>query len=321
MQSFLYSMYLYIVKNMRHQLLLALLAWTTMVYADGDYYAVIVSGGRSKLFNHERYWNDCAFLYRTLRQKYIIPKDHITLLMADGDNSSTDMLCDGTAGFASSPTDLDNDGMADLTLAATRQNLNNSFRQLSTMLTASDHLFLFITDHGERSSDGNVCLWMWGDEQLTPDELAAMVNQCHPATMNILLGQCHAGAFIAPLLGEGRIITAACTADQMSWSSPARPYDEFVYHWTCAIAGHDEYNQPIDADYDGDGIINMQEAYDYACLHDCRPETPCIIGMPENFASGWSFSCRRINNDIIFPNSTSSKTIYNLHGQKRICKP
>ena len=325
MQSFYISLYIYLVKVMRNLLLLALFSLAVDAYADGDIYVVIVSGGRGKMFNHERYWNDCAFLYRTLRQEYNIPKDHITLLMADGDDPATDMLCDGATGFASSPTDLDGDGQSDLTLAATRRNLDDTFRWLSETLDASDHLFLFITDHAEKASPSEggleeaVHLWLWGDDQLTPDELAAMVGRCHPATINILLGQCHAGAFVSPLLDEGRIITVACAADQMSWSCKDRPYDEFVYHWTCAIAGHDEQGQLVNADYNSDGHVSMQEAYDYARQHDRRPETPTLTTVSDGLADGWSFSGIGIESGIISPSSThpSSSTIYDLHGRKK----
>lgn len=332
MQSFCISLYLYIMKAILQLLLLAILAGSTGsspatdagedIYApQGETYAVIISGGRNKMYNHERYWNDCAFLYRTLRQECNIPKDHVTLLMADGDNPATDMLLDGATGLASSPTDLDGDGQPDLTLAATRQNLEDTFRRLSMTLTASDHLFLFITDHGERDPNpdplGAVHLWLWGNEQLTPDELAAIVGQCHPATMNILLGQCYAGAFVAPLQGEGRIITAACAADQMSWKCKDRPYDEFVYHWTCAIARHDEQGHPVNADQNGDGCISMQEAFDYARQYDHRPETPSITTVPVGFADGWSFSGIGIDSGIrqIPNNYPHSPTIYDLHGR------
>lgn len=246
------------------------------------------------MFNHERYWNDCAFLYRTLRQEHHISKEQIYLLMADGDNPANDMLRDGATGFASSPTDLDGDGEPDLTLAATRQNVSDVFRQLSVRLTSNDHLFIFITDHGERDADGNVHLWLWGNEQLMPHDLAAMVSQCHPATMNILLGQCHAGAFVAELVErtahQNRVITAACSADQMSWACKDKAYDEFVYHWTCAIAQHDETGQPIDADTDGNGHVSMSEAFSYACQHDRRPETPSLTTQPSDLSARWSFS-------------------------------
>ncbi len=54
-------------------------------------YAVILSGGINKISNHERYWNDCSFIYQTLVNKYGIPKDNIFPIMADGDNPSPDM--------------------------------------------------------------------------------------------------------------------------------------------------------------------------------------------------------------------------------------
>ncbi len=316
MQSFGRLSYLYIVKAIRHLLLLSFLACATALYADHTF-AVIISGGRSKLFNHERYWNDCAFLYRTLRQTYGIPKEHITLLMADGNNPADDQLTDGATGLASSPTDLDGDGEADLALAATRQNIDDTFRQLATRLGANDHLFLFITDHGECDQQGNVHLWLWGNEALGPRELAAMVGQCHPATMNILMGQCHSGAFTESLQGEGRIITTACAAGQMSWACKERPYDEFVYHWICAIAQHDETGQAVIADADGDGCVNMQEAYDYALRHDCRPETPSLDALPADIATQWSFTGMR--NSISPPRAPTPTYdvpfIYDLQGR------
>lgn len=340
----------YNVKTMRHLLLSALLVSQVAslatpadeTAAPPTIYAVIISGGRSRMFNHERYWNDCAFLYSTLRQECDIPKEHITLLMADGDNPANDMLRDGAAGFVSSPTDLDGDGRPDLTLAATRQNVEDVFRRLSMTLTNNDHLFIFITDHGEETVESSqlrglrrgtatmpqftgqgleraVHLWLWGDEQISPDELAATVGLCHPATMNILLGQCYAGAFVTALEGKGRIITTACAANQMSWSCKERPYDEFVYHWTCAVAQHDEQGQPIGSDSDGDGRVSMAEAYDYARQHDRRPETPGITAQPDGLAYRWTFSNIGTESGIQRNSNLEyqSSTIYDLQGRKQ----
>ena len=330
MQSFCPIVYLNIMKAIRHLPLLALLAGAqafsplpsageTSVLPTGDTYAVIVSGGCSPTFNHERYWNDCAFIYRVLRRDCHLPQSHITLLMADGDDPSPDMLLDRAAGFASSPTDLDGDGLPDLTLAATRQNLDDTFRRLSSELTAADRLFLFITDHGERDSDGTVHLSLWGGGRLTPDELATMVSTCHPATMSILLGQCYAGAFATALLGEGRVVTAACASDQLSWACKDRCHDEFVYHWTCAIAHHDEQGQYVDADTDGNGLVSMAEAYGYARRHDRRPETPFLICLPDGLADKWAMGSVQTENAIgqTSISKPASQAIYDLHGRKK----
>lgn len=54
-------------------------------------YAVILSGGYDKMSNHERYWNDCSFIYQTLINRYGVPKGHIYPIMADGNNPAEDM--------------------------------------------------------------------------------------------------------------------------------------------------------------------------------------------------------------------------------------
>ena len=159
--------------------LLLLLLGMGLSIVRGDVYAVIISGGRNKLFNHERYWNDCAFLYRTLRHDYHIPQQRITLLMADGDHPADDMLKAEATRFASSPTDLDGDGQPDLYLSCTRQHLDEAFNRLAQQLTADDHLFVFITDHGEIDAQSRTHLWLWGNDHLSPQALAAcaMVNR------------------------------------------------------------------------------------------------------------------------------------------------
>ncbi|MDE6126750.1 MAG: hypothetical protein K2G30_07330, partial [Muribaculaceae bacterium] len=75
-------------------------------------YAVILSGGINKNANYERYWNDCSFIYQSLTKTYSIPNDNIFVLMADGTDPADDMrLYNG--GYASSPLDLDGDGLND----------------------------------------------------------------------------------------------------------------------------------------------------------------------------------------------------------------
>lgn len=298
--------------------LLLLLLGMGLSIVRGDVYAVIISGGRNKLFNHERYWNDCAFLYRTLRHDYHIPQQRITLLMADGDHPADDMLKAEATRFASSPTDLDGDGQPDLYLSCTRQHLDEAFNRLAQQLTADDHLFVFITDHGEIDAQSRTHLWLWGNDQLSPQELAACIGQCRPASTSILMGQCHAGAFVAPLHGQGRIVMSACAADEMSWACKDRPYDEFAYHWTCAIARHDEQGRPVASDANGDGRISMQEAFDYARQHDQRPEHPSLWAWEASAPARWWLGITTTNgiDDTPAP-ETTPPAVYDLQGRRK----
>lgn len=309
---------------MKHCVLLILLLLAACPIAqaqtatDSHLHAVIISGGRNKMHNHERYWNDCAFIYKTLRQDYHLPERNITLLMADGDDPATDMLKANATGFISSPTDLDGDGQKNLSLAATLQNVTDVLAQLAMQLTPDDHLFLYIIDHGELdTASGKAFVWLWDNQQLSSYQLAMMLSAFHVASMNILLGQCYAGAFATDLSATDRIITTACTADEQAWACSDKPYDEFVYHWTCAIAGHDEQGVTVNADTNDDGHITMDEAYSYALLHDNRPETPGLSSLPIPLAAAWSFdSMISPNNGIkeLSVGTNNQKTYYSLHG-------
>ena len=257
----------------------------------GHLYAIIVNGGRNRLTNHERYWNDCAFLYRTLRQTYHMPKRNITILMSDGGAANKDMLQADGRGFLSSPIDLDGDGQSDVDYAATKQALTYVMVNMSSRLGPDDHLFLFFIDHGGfDEGSGDSFIWLWDDEKLNDYTLASLLNMFRVGTMNILMGQCYSGGFMADLTREGRIIATACSDGEQSWSCPDRPYDEFVYHWTSAVNGADETGQPVDADANGDGNVSMREAFLYAQAHDRLHETPQYGSWPEQLGEQWSFS-------------------------------
>lgn len=254
-------------------------------------YAVLVNGGRNKLTNHERYWNDCSFLYQTLRHTYRVPKRNITVLMSDGGDPEEDMLRADYRGFLSSPVDLDGDGLQDVDYSATEQALNHVLVKLSRELTADDHLFIFIVDHGgSHDHESDSFIWLWNDIQLSDRHFGLLISLFDIGSINILMGQCYSGGFIDNLMYDRLIITTACGGDEQSWTSPDKTYDEFVYHWTCAVNGADEFGNPINADTDGDGEVSMAEAFEYARSHDRVNETPLFVSQPDDLGSRWAFS-------------------------------
>lgn len=257
----------------------------------GHLYAVLVNGGRNRLTNHERYWNDCAFLYRTLRQTFRIPKRNITVLMSDGGNPAEDMLRTDGQGFISSSTDLDGDGQADVNYPATTEAFANVLLSMSRRLNEYDHLFLYFIDHGGTygiSEDSYV--WLWNDEKLNDYFLASLLNRFRVGSINILMGQCYSGGFVSDLMGEGRVIATACSGKERSSKCPDRAYDEFVYQWTCAVKGADEMGNPVYADTNRDGEVSMLEAFQYAQAHDRVPETPQYASWPEQLGQQWTFT-------------------------------
>lgn len=302
----------------------------------GHLHVVIINGGMNKLMNHERYWNDCAFLYRTLRQDYHIPKRHFTLLISDGGHPGKDMLKEGGTGFASSPDDLDGDDERDVWHEATMANVTHQLDSLSICLTHEDHLFVFLMDHGGTNDNGQSYAYLWGGNKLNDTELASLLNRFRVQTMCVVMGQCYSGGFIDNLEHDGRVIATACQGSELSWSCLDKPYDEFAYHWISAVAGHDEMGNRIDADANEDGLVSMEEAFSYAQMHDSRDETPQYRSVPETLGGQWTFA-GLIGSGIVeietdapnpqvytltgIPVTNSSHGFYIIKGKKMFKKP
>jgi len=256
-------------------------------------YAIILSGGVNKMSNYERYWNDCSFIYQTLGNKYEDPKENIFPIMSDGTNTAEDMRLT-TGGFKSQPLDLDNDGVAEIKLAATKANIRTTLNSLSTKLKEDDHLFFYVIDHGgttDYNTNSYICLW--GNESLYDYELATMLNPFTQknVNVNVVLGQCFSGGFNDNLTKVGCVVASASTGSESSWACGDIPYDEFVYQWTTAINGANHRGVKVNSDTDNNGRITMDEAFIYAKNHDRRSaEHPQYVSTPISVGEDLAFN-------------------------------
>jgi len=237
-------------------------------------YAVIISGGYDEFWNWERYWNDCSAIYSALIHLYGYLKNHIYVLISDGTDPAIDRHLNDWS-YDSSPLDLDGDGLDDIQYAATKNNITTVFNTLANILTPDDHLFIFTTDHGDTiPSTQEATLELWY-ERITASEFAAEVNKVNAGSISIVMEQCFSGGFIPHLAKQGRTIATACSAIEESWAMPpSYTYNEFVYHWTAAVAGFTPSGSSVNADYNNDGYISMKEAFDYANTNDNANEIP-----------------------------------------------
>lgn len=256
-------------------------------------YAIILSGGISKMSNYERYWNDCSFIYQTLVNKYGVPKENIYPIMSDGTNPAEDMMLT-SGGFKSQSLDLDNDGVADIKLAATKSNIQTTLNSLSSKLHEDDHLFFYVIDHGgttDYNTNSYICLW--GGENLYDYELATMLNPFTQknVNVNVVLGQCFSGGFNDNLTKTGCVVASASKGSESSWSCGDIPYDEFVYQWTSAINGANHKGVRVYPDTDNNGRISMDEAFIYAMNHDRRAnEHPQYVSTPISVGEDLAFN-------------------------------
>ena len=259
----------------------------SQLYSAKHDYAIIINGGMDKDSNHIRYWNDCAFIFSTLKNKYGYTSDHIYVLMSDGTDPSLDRRkLDGT--YDSSPLDLDGDGMADIKYSATRNNLSNVFDSLAVRMGAEDNLFVYTMDHGALLN-GTPILCLWG-EYITAPELSQQFNKLRCNKINVCMGQCNSGGFINYIKRDNMVVSTACSGTENSFSTSNYLYDEFVYHWTAAVNGNYPNGGLAKADKNSDNKISMKEAFDYVCSNDSKNETPQFYDGPQGQANELNLS-------------------------------
>lgn len=244
----------------------------------GKKYAVIISGGANKYSNHERYWNDCSAIYSTLRYAYDFAEEEIFVLMSDGTDPAADMVkINGS--IVNSPPDLDGNGTVDINGPATKSQITALFNTLSSWIKPEDFLYVFTTDHGGRNGSMST-LWLWNDVELRADEFAREINKIQAKKISIVMEQCYSGGFISHLAGSGRVIATACSPEELSYAASGLLYNEFVYHWTAAVLGRYPNGTLVNADYNGDGFVSMDEAFRYSELKDVKNETPQYRSTP-----------------------------------------
>jgi len=267
------------VKSYSYRVALVPLALVLSVAVGGHFarasnYAVLINGGYNAANGSPTYWNDVSAMYKTLKNSYGYTDENIFVLNSDGTDPANDMkvLTDYHGGayhghyYASSPLDLDGDGVDDIDYAATPSNLGIVFDTLAGVMTSDDLLFVMTTDHGVTNGSTHSSVCLWGEATVTDAQFAAEVNKIENYGLEaFLFQQCYSGGFLDDLAGDMRVIVSSADYDETSWGWIAGDpgldgYAEFAHQYTAAVAGSGDAN--------GDGYVSLREAYDYALLHD-----------------------------------------------------
>ncbi len=280
--------------------------FATNVGRANERYAVILSGGGNPTSNYERYWNDCSFIYKVLVYTYGYSPDNIYVLISDGTDPGADRRITSTT-YDSSPLDLDGNGTDDIQYSATKANISKVFDILAKRVTQDDDLFVFTTDHGDRSN-GIYSLVLWNNSRMYPSEFAAELNKVNANTC-VVMEQCYSGGFVSSLERDNRVIMTACKSDEVSYATSNGTYNEFVYHWTSAMQKAYPSGVIANADNNGNGIISMKEAFEYAKANDTKNETPQYSSKNETLGDEISFwgTCQTVS--VMNQTITSSQRV------------
>ncbi len=252
----------------------------------GNKWAVIISGGGMTQCNYYRYWNDCSFFYKTLKNVYGLSDSQIMVAMSDGMNTGNDFV--GPNGLQeSSPWDLDGDGIGDIDYPGTWYGVNSAIGDVSDSAQSGDEVIILVTNRCCPSpfyGDG-FPLWLWGDFGMSAEDFLNALESFSPnVTKHIVLGQESNGYFASVLHG---LKQSTISASGWFGGMPTSDYEytEFLYHWTAAIAGEYPDGSTADADANNDGVITIREAFNYAEANDMTTEEPLFYEYKNLFGN------------------------------------
>lgn len=253
-------------------------------------YAIILQGYDSHITNTEVSWNDCSFIYQVLTNKLGIPKYQVFPMMAKGNIEECKIKKAG-GGFGTHSRDLDGDGIQDVTLGAYLSTFKDIIKTLDSVLKEDDHLFVFIDGPCVRDKETGKAYIPLNyymehlDAKTLADYLSVFCDR--RVNVNVVMGHRYSGDFAEALKDKGCVVASACSGDEDTWAytyDGKLPFNSFLYHWISAVNEADHIGVPVSADVDGDGHVNMIEAYKYAkgkCHPDMHPKyysTPSYLG-------------------------------------------
>jgi hypothetical protein len=261
-------------------------------------WAILFSGGINKKSNYSRYWNDLKFMYTTLVKEYGFTNQTIAVLYADGNAVDTSMPVhySGTAANLQKVFSLlrQNATSDDLIFFFTTNHGGGFYKaepwpdlyggQADANNDEGSENLKESTYGRDFNGDGDTfdtvswdeVLCGWGPSILD-DTLTTMMQGLSFDRMVVVLEQCFSAGLISDIarVGGNIVVMAAAGSYEASWAmAPLYNYDEFSYHFTCAINGATPSGTSVNADTNGDGRISMVEAFNYARSKDKASETP-----------------------------------------------
>lgn len=258
-----------------------------------------IGGGYSPSGNQASLENNALFFQRALRDVGLNDRPN-DVFFSDGESEELDLqVMDPNsvpkanrlmAEFFGSRTDLGlsyrNHRVPNVRDSTKPDNIRRWFKDVGSTIKADDRLLIYVTAHGNRSSDRqnafNTTIATWNSTSIRMTKFVRMLDTLPEGVRVVaVMVQCHAGGFARfifkggdPDLGlssQHRIgffatvhdrPAAGCTAavDELS-------YVEYSTYFWAALTGRTRTGQAIELpDYNGDGVVSFAEAHGYTIL-------------------------------------------------------
>ncbi|HMD70576.1 MAG TPA: C13 family peptidase [Bryobacteraceae bacterium] len=235
----------------------------------GNRYAILYAG-----MCGNRHLNDLEFCFRMLIDRYGFDPKNIYALVYDGTLNTTDGVPPVWPGNSTAYR-------IKVTGPGNRTGFQGAFNDLKTRIKPGDLLFIHTNNHGDNVG-GQSLLYAYPNwsEYFANDFCADLKTLPKYKSLIVMMEQCHSGGFNAPVLSASTAantsIASAAIATQNSWATPDGNWDSFAHDWIAAEMGHNPNGAALafNPDTDGDGVIEAEEAFNYANAIKNPSDTP-----------------------------------------------
>ncbi|MBR3473268.1 MAG: hypothetical protein IKH22_11910 [Prevotella sp.] len=275
-------------------------------------YAIIYNAAKDKYHNYEEKWNDCLFMYQTLVNKFHVPSSNIKVLSGCGNSSIPDMFNANRTQFIPTFLDIDGDNQSDV-LKANQQNLVNCINGFSG-LTSRDHILLFITGQQDNAQG---CFEAWDKTSMSMwfITLGCSSRLQEARTFNVFVGTSWLSLnsiYYEEDSGKDLVVTNICGSNESPAYCSDKPYTDVTYQWLCALNEMDIHasggnnqqspyiiinNDTFGSDANNNGIVTMEEAYNYATSHSEGTYTSSMYSS-RNYIKDLAFNFIPHNRDL-----------------------
>ncbi|MGA2595948.1 MAG: hypothetical protein ABSH09_02940 [Bryobacteraceae bacterium] len=246
----------------------------------GNRYAILAAG-----CTQARHLNDMEFAYRTLINNYGFHADNIYVLNYDGARQVWDSLPAEWPGNDTGYT-------IQVTDNGSRAAFQRAFADLAKKIGPEDLLFIHTNNHGDGMPQPSfMCMPTapyspnsgmfpnWDPYYATDfaSDLAALPKY---RALMVMMEQCGSGGFNAPILAKSTAastsVASACLPTASSYASADGNWDSFAYDWVAAMHGSYPNGSALasNPDTNGDGVVDAQEAFNYAVSVQNPYDTP-----------------------------------------------
>ncbi|MCO8125450.1 hypothetical protein NHH03_27170 [Stieleria sp. TO1_6] len=284
---------------LRPYLLIAIFAVCAERHASGEDFFLTIGGGYAPSGNQASLENNVLFFQRVLREQ---GADHGNndIYFADGNDRGKDLqVMDPDsiplanqlmAEFFGSRSSLGlsyrNHKIPNVRGNTRPEQIRKWFSETGSKMKAEDRLMLFVTAHGNRSRDSrnpyDTTIATWDNTSIKMTEFVKLLDGL-PSGVQVIavMVQCHAGGFAKFIFNGGDPDRGLSSQNRCGFFATVhdrsaagctpevdeKSYVEYSTYFWAALSGRSRTGDPIERpDYNGDGVIGLDEAHAYTVL-------------------------------------------------------